>query len=924
MAEPGVAAGSLLERDAALRAIVDAQGAVSRGNGATVFVQGAAGIGKTSLIDVGRLAAQAAGFRSASAVGSPTEARLPFGLFGQAIVALGGSAIDDAAELARLGGQPARLYRTLRFFAAAAAKAPLILVLDDLHWADADSLALLGFLCRRLSGTRILVVGSLRPEPDAALLMADELVGSGHARLVALEPLSRAASAALLAGFVSLGAAESERVVGACAGSPLLLKVAGAALSGGVPLPQASGEGRFGRSLLLERFVGLGPQAFGYVHAASILGVRFRPALAGALAGLDRDAWEGAHARLLHAGLLDDLGAGWTAFVHPLFVQALVESRPPSERERAEAEAFRLLVERGEPDAVAAEHAVAARLTGDPLAVKVTARAGREALAQGALGAARSHLASAVELAGEAAGVDLLHDYAEVLAACGEFEATRQVCAEVLGRPELEPAARNGALALLARVASLAAQPAQAERLYEEAVAAAGDDPALQAVTLADAVFNCHVVSPIPWVLAATSRALDLLDADAPLHGSLETLRSYLLLLGGDPAGAELLTREAAGWVDRTGGGEPGWAWMHAAHTLGSFKLLENLSGATELFDREFSRAVEDGAPILINTLAVAYADVAHRLGRPREALELVQRASAMSDLRMSPWYELAMAVLLTEFGRDEEAAAHLDVLRTVKASMGPAYGAPVSLWLDVLDARRLLAVGEPAQASMAMLDAAHVARSSGWREPCIVPWAGVGIEAHLAAGRNDLARALIEDLECLAQPLSCRWPRAVVALGRAGLAASEGRHDDADRRFAQALAILDQLPLPIAQAEALTSCGAHLRRSGRPRQARAPLARALELAERTGSERVARLARAELAASGGRRRRRSVDRCELTAQERRVAALAADGMTNAQIAAALHISPKTAGHHLEHIYAKLGVRSRRELTQAVRSPASG
>jgi len=122
----------LLEREAALETIDAALEAVSKGSGAVVFVAGAAGIGKTSLLSAGQLAGVKAGFRVASAVGSPMEAGLPFGLVGQAIVALGGSEVDDPVVLERLGGQSARLYRMFRWLTAVAAERPLLLALDDL------------------------------------------------------------------------------------------------------------------------------------------------------------------------------------------------------------------------------------------------------------------------------------------------------------------------------------------------------------------------------------------------------------------------------------------------------------------------------------------------------------------------------------------------------------------------------------------------------------------------------------------------------------------------------------------------------------------------------------------------------------------------------------------------------------------------
>ncbi|HTW41158.1 MAG TPA: AAA family ATPase [Solirubrobacteraceae bacterium] len=935
MRKPNPDMTGLLERDAALHAIGAALEAAARGSGAALFLLGGAGIGKTSLVERCARAARDAGFTVGAAVGSPMEAELPFGLLGQAIVALGGSDVEDVVQLERLGGQPARFYRTFRWLSELAAETPLLLALDDLHWADRDSLALLGFISRRLGGSRIFVLGALRPQPDPANELAGELAGSGHADVMTLAPLSLPGSTSLLARLVPTGLddAENERIWGACAGTPLLLElVARSMASGGSPVlakaimaalppggedgPPAGppGSGVAG-SLLLQRFVGLGADTFAYVRAASIFGVRFSPALAGALAGLADAEAGAAHVRLVRAGLLEDLGHARGAFVHPLFAQALLDSQTVSERERLHGEAFRLLVADGAPDALATEHAVAAGLVGDRLAVEVAARAGRAALGQGALQSAGALLANAVELAGDAPDSELLLDYASALAARARVEEAERVCDRLLGRSDLHPALRARALSVLAQAEILVSRPAQAERRYEEAAAAAAlAGPEVEAATLAQAAITCQVSSPVSWVIDTASSALALLSPQQPQHNRMCSLKAYAALLGGDPSGAALLSTEIRRFVARAPGSEGGWGWTMAVHSLNTCKLLEDLPRATELFEREFARAVDEGAPILMNALAIAYADAVHRLGRPREALELVRRAIALSDLKMAPWSELAQAVLLSDLGEDAEAQAQLEALRSFRAGVPAQYHAPVSLWLDLLESRRLLAAGEPDEASRMALDAAHVARLTGWREPCIVPWAGVGIEAHIAAGRLDRARALIGELEQLSQPLPCRWPRAVLELGRARLAASTGAGEEADRRFARALSLFAELPMPIARAEALIGHGAHLRHSGRPRQAREPLASALAIAEQCEAQRVVRLARAELAACGGRRRRRNDDPRALTAQEQRVSELAASGMTNAQIGAALHLSPKTVGHHLQHVYAKLGIGSRREL----------
>lgn len=921
-----IGAGDLLERETALGAILDALRSVEQGGGAVVLLTGPAGMGKTSLVQVGRQAARKLGFRVGSAVGSPMESGLPFGLVGQAILELGGSDVDDAVELQRLGDPSARVHRIFRWLANAAVDKPLLLALDDLHWADADSLVLLGFLARRVNGRRIMVLGSLRPEPDGAASLARELVGADQAKVLEVPALSREASAAIVQAGVSraLSEVEGERIWRACAGTPLLLKEAARTLDGGGSLPALSGENDPGALLLLERFAGIDREAFAYVQAAAILGVRFRPALAGPLAGLDRAQTEGAQARLVRARLLDDLGGGDAAFVHPLFAQALLDVQLPSELERRHHEAFRLLLDRGEDDAVVAEHARLAKLVGDPLAVEVCTRAGREAMGQGALKAAAAHLDGAVELAGDAAPGGLLLEYASALALLGRSEAVGEVCGRLLGRDDLEPGIRAGALALLARTELQAGRPAEAEQRYEQAVSAAAlAGPALEVAILADAAVTCHVVSSNSWPLAMVSRALALLPADdAATRGMLESLKAYVSLLGGDPSGAGLLAAEAARSTDPDAVADGGLGWGEVVHALNVFKMLEDFVGTTQLFEREFDRAVRGGAPLLITTLAISYADTVNRLGRPQEALELVQGALDLGDLPLAPWTDLALATLMSELGRDEDAKPHIEALRSFLADVPPEYFAPVSLRLDMLDASCLLEAGEPEQASAKMLHAEWLAKVTGWREPCVVPWAGVGIEAHLAAGRMDRARALIEDLEGLTKRLACRWPRAVLELGRARLAVAEGQTETADRQFGAALEMFAGLPLPIAHAEALLAHGVHLRRSGRPREARESIKLAVELCERAGAERVARRARAELAATGGRRRRQGSEPALLTSQEQRVASLAADGMTNAQIAAALQLSPKTVGHHLQHVYAKLDIHSRRELMRRANARA--
>jgi predicted ATPase len=188
----------LLERDHTEHAIRDALRDAARGEGGVVALIGTPGIGKTAMLGWATSLAHKRGFAVAHAVASPMERGLPFGLLGQAIVALGGNPVEDVAELARAGGQSARFYRTLRWLGEISSERPVMVALDDLHWADPDSLELLGFLCRRLASLAVLVIGTLRAEPPPAYTLAQELSASGRAQTITLEPLSREGAAALL------------------------------------------------------------------------------------------------------------------------------------------------------------------------------------------------------------------------------------------------------------------------------------------------------------------------------------------------------------------------------------------------------------------------------------------------------------------------------------------------------------------------------------------------------------------------------------------------------------------------------------------------------------------------------------------------------------------------------------------------------
>jgi DNA-binding NarL/FixJ family response regulator len=169
------------------------------------------------------------------------------------------------------------------------------------------------------------------------------------------------------------------------------------------------------------------------------------------------------------------------------------------------------------------------------------------------------------------------------------------------------------------------------------------------------------------------------------------------------------------------------------------------------------------------------------------------------------------------------------------------------------------------------------------------------------ALGQDDAADALAAEQLALA-----RKGGAEITLGIALRA-----HGD----LAEAVSVLEATPARYELALALADHGARLRRSGQRTQAREPLLRALDLAERTGAAGLAAEVKRELLAAGARPRRTALTGPDaLTAGERRVAALAADGASNRQIAEHLFVTQATVETHLRHAFRKLNITSRADL----------
>lgn len=175
--------GGLLERDGVTDAVAGLVGAVGAGRAGALFVAGEAGLGKTAVLECGRGLAAAAGLSVGFGRGHPMEGALPFGVLVQVLDDVGGHGLlrEDRPGVALGDDRASRFFGVLRWLECRDGE-PALLVVDDLHWADADSLALAVFLCRRMSSLRAGLLASLRAWPAAALESAMGLAQEGGLR----------------------------------------------------------------------------------------------------------------------------------------------------------------------------------------------------------------------------------------------------------------------------------------------------------------------------------------------------------------------------------------------------------------------------------------------------------------------------------------------------------------------------------------------------------------------------------------------------------------------------------------------------------------------------------------------------------------------------------------------------------------------
>jgi DNA-binding CsgD family transcriptional regulator len=207
-------------------------------------------------------------------------------------------------------------------------------------------------------------------------------------------------------------------------------------------------------------------------------------------------------------------------------------------------------------------------------------------------------------------------------------------------------------------------------------------------------------------------------------------------------------------------------------------------------------------------------------------------------------------------------------------------------------------------------------ARAGGFDEPGTAWWLADEIESLIVLGEHDQAVALIDWLEERARAIDRPTGLAVAARSRALLLAAAGQTEEALAACDLALTQHDRVRVPFPRGRTLLVKGQIARRARKWGTARAALEASVDVFEQLGAALWAERARDELARVGGR----PASPVELTEGERQIAELVADGRSNREVAAALFVSPKTVSASLGRVYRKLGVTSRTEMADRLRS----
>jgi DNA-binding CsgD family transcriptional regulator len=892
------------------------------GHGGAVIIRGEPGIGKTTLLELGRHRAQDSRMRVLDTVGVEPESALAYATLHRllhpvidrvpALPAPQALALGVALGIVR-GEVPDRFLvavAALTLLADVARGGSVLCVVDDLQWADPPSAEVLAFIGRRLASEPIAMLAALRDGGggDAGTTGITEL---------RLPGLDRSGAERLLGErWPNLAAGVRERVLAACLGNPLALielptALASGQLAGrdplGEPVPLAAKLERAFRQRLRTRAKGTATLLL--LAAAESGGTLATIRRAAARLGLDAAA-------ALEAEDLADVvsieGAAVT-FRHPLVRSAVYHGASAVDRRAAHA-ALAAALGSSDADRRAWHIGQAADGPDEQAAFELERSAGRTLSRSGH--AAAATLERAAQLSTNRG--DRARRF--VMAAEAAWRAGNTAgAAELLDRAEaMGPVATRVRLDLQRLRAFIefwdGSPPEGARLLATTAIEAAALDPSLAAPLLVGAACATYHIgdrTALVELLAVARRlprvgepALDLLlqmlSWAAQAHGEAGTMRRPSSSVDiasieelADPVLLAYAGELAYGFGDHALGCRLRRRAARRARALGALGTLtwtlENVT-LDELWAGNLA-------------MAEAQAQEGRRL-----ALESGQRNSASRHLAH-------LALVAAARGREDETRLLAD---QALAEATPRRVAHAVAWAHAALGMLALSLGR-ADEALDHLAALWTPGGAARHEAVAIAMVPELVEAAVRAGRPECCASQMDAYVTWGAISHARPAEAQTARCRALLA----RGQDADAHFREALRLHDGAERPLDLARTELAYGEFLRRERRRVEARSHLRAAQSTFERLGLTAWAGRARSEMRASGERARRRNPGTLDqLTPQELQIVRLIAEGTTNRDAAAQLFISPGTVAYHLRNVFAKLGVSSRSELIRLVHGGA--
>jgi DNA-binding CsgD family transcriptional regulator len=932
-----------------LRAVEELLEAGRSSSGRLLLVEGHAGIGKSALLDAAVAGGRSGGMTVMRARASELESDFAFGIALQLFEPLLAGADDEthdrllagSAALAgpllerptSWGGDEAKdrsypvMHGLFWMLTNLAEANPVLIAIDDAHWADRPSLRLVLYLLQRLDEMPVSIIVARRlGEPGAPDDLLGQIAAHVTSRRVRPSALSHGGARTMVARALGDG---DEAFVDACwrmtEGNAFLLGELLSAVEAEDWKPTKENAPRIGTlapeavlRAVAVRLMRLSDDAAGVARAVAVLGDDAHLRHVAALTRRDPDRVAAAADALAASEILRPLDPGVLRFAHPLLASAVYADVGTGERAALHRRAAEILRDEDiSPERVAA-HLLPSSGTGEPWVVEALSAAADRALRLGVPESAASYLRRALAEPPEpAARSAVLRQLGMSEAATGL--ATAIGCLEEALAAAVDARDRAQTLLVLGRTLGSSGRHREALHAFDEAAAIEGADEQTAAQSRAEAV-ALGLLDPdrrdalLAW---EQPRTKDQLEPPSQVQRTLLACCCMQQVMLGAPR------IEVVGLADRALAGDPPLTEEGVGGTV-VFGLAVALLASDELArcDRVLTTAMTQsraqGSMMATATATLCRGFSRWAQGRLVEALADAEQAV---DAERYGWRHFlpaaygAIVGIHVDRGEFKAAAAKAE-----RFDPSPFAGsALLARWHEALGR---LALAERRDADALTHFDAWRDVVAGVRNPaCFAAWRAASAFALVRLGRakeaSELAR---EELE-LARAFGA--PRAISGALRA-LAHGDAQND-VDAPVAQldeAVRITADSEARLEHSRALLDLGTALRRAGRRSDAGRTLGEALAIARVCGARTVEERALEELQVAGTRVQRAALRGADaLSPSERRVVALAVEGLSNRQIAEALFVTRKAVEWHLGNAYRKLDVRSRHELAAALGGP---